>query len=224
MAPDGIALNSPLSNHAESVFADLHTRLRGRLRLGPFSRTTRIGLRRDLAVPFEAPTSKIPITVRVADSQDFGVLLPASTRGLSHDDRLEIAWRRAFLVKGAPRHRCFVAIDGRDGQPCYMQWLLHPEHNLFIGRLGGFPALRGGETLLENAYTPAGYRGLGIMPAAMARIADIGASEGAHFALTFVDQHNAASLKGCSRAGFAPYLEHHRTQLGFGILKWDTFQ
>jgi RimJ/RimL family protein N-acetyltransferase len=45
---------------------------------------------------------------------------------------------------------------------------------------------------------------LGIMSAAMALIAERATEVGARHVLTFVDQHNIASLKGCQRAGFHP--------------------
>jgi hypothetical protein len=42
----------------------LQLRIAGRLRLGLRNEGTRLGLRRDLATPFPAPTAKIPISVR----------------------------------------------------------------------------------------------------------------------------------------------------------------
>jgi RimJ/RimL family protein N-acetyltransferase len=63
--------------------------------------------------------------------------------------------------------------------------------------------------LLEGAYTPEAYRGKGIMGAAMAEIATRAAEHGARWVITFVDAHNEASLKGCVRAGFIPYLKRH---------------
>jgi RimJ/RimL family protein N-acetyltransferase len=84
-----------------------------------------------------------------------------------------------------------------------VQWLLGVRDNDFIARLGGFPALEADQALLENAYTPPAFRGLGIMPAAMAAIAEHASELGARYVLTFVDQHNIASLKGCQRAGFS---------------------
>jgi RimJ/RimL family protein N-acetyltransferase len=80
------------------------------------------------------------------------------------------------------------------------------------------------EALLENAYTPPAYGGLGIMSAAMARIAEQASAFGATDVLTFVDQQNIASLKGCERAGFYPDLLYRRVQIGFGLIKRDVFE
>ena len=91
---------------------------------------------------------------------------------------------------------------------CYMQWLIPPAENArvraFFGNL--YPWLRPDEALLEGAYTPEEYRGQGIMAGAMAQIAERGPVLGARWVITFVDEGNAASLKGCERAGFTPYV------------------
>jgi RimJ/RimL family protein N-acetyltransferase len=137
-------------------------------------------------------------------------------------ERLEIAWRRAFLAKGAKG--CFVAIDGRNDTPCYMQWLMGSSQNRFIRQLRGFPQLGPDEALLENAYTPAQYRGLGIMSAAMALIAERAADFGARYVLTFVEEHNIASLKGCEKSGFYRHMLHRRDEIVFGLQKWDRFE
>jgi len=205
----------------KTKLAQLRIRIVGRLRLGLYSRSTRYGLCRDLGVPIEKPNAKIPIDVRPATETDLRSLLSLD-ESQDIEDRLEIAWRRAFADKGAKR--CFVAIDQRDGAPCYMQWLFNAADNEFIQRLGGFPLLQPHEALLENAYTPAKYRGLGIMSAAMARIAERAADIGASHVITFVDEHNIPSLKGCQRAGFNPHMLHHRTRLLFGLIKGDDFE
>jgi hypothetical protein len=69
------------------------------------------------------------------------------------------------------------------------------------------PRLAPGEALLEGAYTPDTHRGLGIMAHAMARIAEHAKELGASSVITFVAADNIASLKGCKKAGFYPYVE-----------------
>lgn len=223
MSANHVFSGNPATLVRWAAVQELLTRIKGRLRLGLVSRKTRIGLRRDLALPFLASEAKIPISVRRATDYDLHRLLPADTRDMAEADRLEVAWRRAFIARGAPLDRCFVAVDTRTDAPCFMQWLLHSEHNSFIASIGGFPSLNEDEALLENAYTPPSARGLGIMPAAMARIAGLATNGGARFVTTFVDQHNAPSLKGCNRAGFAPQLQHRRTLIAFGLVQRDSF-
>ncbi len=214
-------LSTTSSTNLKAKLEQLRIRIAGRLRLGLYSKSMRYGLCRDLGVPFEKPSAKIPIEVRPATEADLRSLLSLNDSQDNHD-RLEIAWRRAFADKGAKR--CFVAIDQRDGNPCYMQWLFNAVDNDFIQRLGGFPLLDKHEALLENAYTPAKYRGLGIMSAAMALIAERADDIGASHVLTFVDDHNIPSLKGCQRAGFYPHLLHHRMQMAFGLVKRNEFE
>ena len=198
----------------------LSTRIMGRLRLGLRFESTRIGLRRDLTVAFTAPDAKIPISVRPLTEADLPALLALDDTA-SADDKFETAWRGAFAAKHMKGG--YVAVDDRSGTPCYMQWLFGADDNDFVRSIGGFPVLRQDEALLENAYTPARYRGMGIMPAAMARIAERATDLGARYVITFVQDDNIPSLKGCQRSGFAPHLLHKQVRLGFGIARRDSF-
>jgi hypothetical protein len=105
-----------------------------------------------------------------------------------------------------------------------MQWMLGPAQNRAIAALGGFPPLAPDEALLENAFTPMGHRGLGIMPAAMALIAERATDIGARHVLTFVDEGNTASLKGCQRAGFYPHILSTRRRYAFGTINTTAFE
>jgi GNAT superfamily N-acetyltransferase len=169
-----------------------------------YSDSTSLGLRRDLAIPFTGPAAKIPITVRpLATTDDLSALDPAP--GLNADERL---WRLAqlrLLRSGLPV--CHVAI-APDGKPCYMQWVIPSAENARLRAVFGnlYPSLASDEALLEGAYTPEAYRGKGIMGAAMTQVAERAAEFGARWVITFVEETNQASLKGCIRAGFAPYL------------------
>jgi GNAT superfamily N-acetyltransferase len=102
---------------------------------------------------------------------------------------------------------CYVAVT-IDNTPAYMQWLMGSEQNesiqMFFNKT--FPILEPDEALLENALTLAEFRGKGLMSAAMARIAERGIEVGARWVITFVGEDNIASLKGCKRAGFYPYM------------------
>lgn len=105
---------------------------------------------------------------------------------------------------------CFVAVS-EDDHPRYIQWLIRPQENELLQQAfhGLFPQLAPDECLLEGAYTPESFRGQRIMPAAMAQIAELAAERGACRVVTFVGEKNIPSLKGCHRAGFAPYLRRH---------------
>jgi RimJ/RimL family protein N-acetyltransferase len=198
----------------------LQIRVGGRLKLGFRANFIRYGLCRDLAEPIKITSAKIPIAVRPLQNADFFWLF-SSEGSRDPAEKLQVAWRKAFIQKGAPGG--FVAVDQRNGRPCYVQWLLGSANNDFVRRIGGFPVLQPKEALLEFAYTPPGYRGLGIMSAAMALIAQHAADIGARQVLTFVDHDNIASLRGCQRAGFRPQQIHHRTRFGFGLITLDRF-
>jgi RimJ/RimL family protein N-acetyltransferase len=214
------SLHSDAKSALRERIEQFQIRVGGRLKLGFHAKFTRYGLCRDLAIPITNPTAKIPIVIRPLQNGDFRSLF-YSKGSPDPDEKLQVAWRRAFVDKGASGG--FVAVDQRSGTPCYVQWLFGSENNDFLRRIGGFPMLKPREALLEYAYTPPAYRGFGIMSAAMALIAERAADIGARQVLTFVDQDNIASLKGCQRAGFHPQQLHHRTRLGFGLITRDRF-
>jgi hypothetical protein len=188
------------------------------------SESTSLGLRRDLTIPFSGPSAKIPFEVRpLLPSDDLNSLDPRQPRISSE----EMFWRMAqqrLLQSGLKT--CYVAI-GPDGKPCFMQWVILPSDNDRLRATFGnlYPTLAPDEALLEGAFTPDTSRGLGVMSAAMAQIAARAAQDGARWVITFVDESNVASVKGCLRAGFAPYVKRHekfrlfRRQVAFSSLQ-----
>jgi GNAT superfamily N-acetyltransferase len=177
------------------------------IRYRVYSDSTSLGLRRDLRQPFEKPTAKIPISVRpIASSDDMSALDPEPD--LPPDEAMSRLGQRRLLGSGL--RVCYVAI-APDGKPCYMQWAIPAAENGRMRAVFGnlYPQLQQDEALLEGAYTPTAYRGKGIMGAAMAQVAERAADFGARWVITFVDERNSASVKGCVRAGFSPYLRRH---------------
>ncbi len=178
-----------------------------------YSDSTSIGLRRDLQVPFARPAAKVPITVRpLSASDDLSAL--DSEPGLSADEAFWRLGQRRLLESGL--QTCYVAI-APENRPCYMQWVIPASENERLKAVFGnlYPVLGPDEALLEGAYTPEAYRGKGIMSAAMTQIAERAAEHEARWVITFVDEQNQASLKGCIRAGFTPYLRRHEKFRGF---------
>jgi GNAT superfamily N-acetyltransferase len=173
------------------------------------SDSTSLGMRRDLAIPFKGPSAKVPIIVRpLASTDDLSALEP--TPGLSADERFSRLTQLRLLRSGL--RTCYVAI-APDGRPCYMQWVVPSSENVRLRAVFGnlYPTLGSDEALLEGAYTPDAYRGKGIMGAAMTQVAERAAEFGARWVVTFVDELNEASVKGCVRAGFAPYLRRRES-------------
>lgn len=193
------------------------------IRYRVYSESSSLGLRRDLSLPFDKPTAKIPITVRpLASSDDLSALDPEP--GLPADEVWSRLVQRRLLGSGL--RVCFVAI-APDGKPCYMQWAIPSTENQRMRAVFGnlYPVLGADEALLEGAYTPTAYRGKGIMGAAMAQVAERAADFGARWVITFVDERNSASVKGCVRAGFAPYLKRHeRFRLFYRQIRFERIE
>ena len=164
-----------------------------------------LGLRRDLTIPFTPSPAKIPITVRAMQPADIPVIFDETDLAADDDERALRKSRRELAEQG--KGTAYVAVT-ENGMPCYAQWLITPTANERLRPFfhGVFPILAADEALLEAAYTPVQYRGLGIMPCAMAQIAERGLNSGARWVITFVTESNLPSIKGCVGAGFAPYV------------------
>lgn len=168
-----------------------------------FSRSVSIGLQRDLENEFQAPPAKIKIQIRPLEKEDVAELLD-STTDPPPNPRI-IAHQKSMVNANIPT--CYVAAT-TNNKPCYMQWLIGYDDNDKLEENFGdvFPPLKKSEALLEGAYSNPAYRGLRIMPMAMALIAEKASEINARWVNTFVDITNIPSLKGCQRAGFSPYL------------------
>ena len=179
------------------------------LRQRVYSEHRAVGLRRDLQRPFATPEAKVPLHLRRLTEEDRRALASPQP-GESEVERFERRSRLAMLEAGL--QTCYAAVDAQ-GQLCYVQWLLTPEQNPRLQAFfrGSFPVLAPDEALLEGAFTLASRRGLRIMPCAMAQIALKGQDAGVRWVLTFVSEGNEASLKGCQRSGFEPYVLRRAT-------------
>ncbi|MBA3445842.1 MAG: GNAT family N-acetyltransferase [Gemmatimonadales bacterium] len=211
---------SRASDLASLVFAGNAGKAWGALSYRVHSDSISVGLRRDLSVRFTSPSASLPLTVRpLAATDDLSSLHPEP--GITSDEAFFRLTQRRLLRSGL--HTCYVAI-APDGKLCYMQWVIPASENErlrgFFGNL--YPLIGRDEALLEGAYTPTAFRGKGIMGAAMAQVAERAAEFGARWVITFVDQQNAASIKGCLRAGFTPYLRRHeKFRLFYRQVKFD---
>lgn len=166
-------------------------------------KTLSFGLKRDLKDNFKTPSARIDLTIRPLKNEDVPHLLE-NTSTHPVNPRI-IANQQAMIEANIPT--CYVAVTKND-KPCYMQWLISYKNTDKVKSLfkGLFPELKESEAMLEGAYNNPRYRGLRIMPAAMAEISKKAASLNARWVITFVDLENIASLKGCNRAGFKPYV------------------
>jgi GNAT superfamily N-acetyltransferase len=151
-------------------------------------------LRRDLSVPLpRGLAAQIPIEIRPIQANDIPYIIAERPR------------RLPMLRADIPT--CYVATT-KDGSICYMVWLVMYDqrqrlHPYFKGELQRYHS---DTVLLEFSYTFERFRGLGIMTEAVSRIAEMGLAHGARWATAYVEHDNVASLKGCVKAGFHPYM------------------
>jgi hypothetical protein len=214
------SMNVALELLAERKFAEIGQRCAGLV----YEQRITYGLRRDLQLPLTTPKAKIPISIREFEQSDLPALIPDNPTSLSRKEQVELRPRRAHFEARIPK--CYVAVDQRNGSPCYFQWLMGANENSKIQSFfpkNWFPLLQPDEALLENAYTPVAYRGNGIMSAAMALIAERAVELGCRYVLTFVEKGNIPSLRGCRNSGFSPYLVRTEERLFFNMLKRRSF-
>lgn len=175
-----------------------------------YSERVSYGLRRDLAVPFAAPPARLPLAIRPWREADAAWMLDLAAPEITVAGRDERRTRLDLLAAGIAT--CYVAVTA-DDRPCFIQWLIGSEENAQVqGYFKGiFPWLAADEALLEGGFTLEAYRSQGIMSWGLAAVAERGKDLGARWAITFVTEDNLASLKGCRRAGFVPYLLRKET-------------
>jgi hypothetical protein len=200
----------------------LWDRIDWRLKKGAYAFSWRYGLRRTLSENVVPPRAKIPLHVRPFEPSDEKALFGHRGAGNDPGDEIEVRYRLEHLAADIPTP--YVAIDETTGTPCYMQWLMGADQNAKIqAKPWGFPVLAKNEAILENAYTPPGYRGQRIMSEAMFLISERAKDFGADYAMTFVAGDNIASLKGCKRAGFDIYMVHERRDYAYGLFTRNRF-
>jgi hypothetical protein len=170
-----------------------------------WSETEYLGLLRDITKPFEARKAKIPLIIRPAEAGDIEKIKAMDVHRMSDREHLVFLTRLKLLNENLGT--CYVAVSA-DNDPCYIQWLIGADENDHMHSYfdGVFPRLDPDEVLLEAAFTFENYRGMGIMPDAMSRIAEKAVEYQATKVLTFVNENNIPALKGCKRAGFVPHL------------------
>jgi len=204
--------------------AMLRARVARRMALGLFSERISIGFGRDMSVAVEPPAARIPVRLREFQPDDLPALFPVGGDKAAERECDDVRWRLRAAAHGVLPSRCYVLVDVESDRPCHIQWLTDPGYGDAIRRSGALPVLATDEAMLENAFTPMGFRGLGVMAAAVHLIAERARSLGKRRLVAFVDADNAASLKAVERAGLTPCSVRTRRQVAFGTFRTVRFE
>jgi RimJ/RimL family protein N-acetyltransferase len=156
-------------------------------------------------IPDPRPAA-IPIVMQVTDPQSFTGFDDEMT-GASGGDVTEVEQRRRLCAAGA---RDLYVACADNGEAIYAQWLFSPggEKPLQQVTPNQFRPLQEGEVLFEGAYTFVRYRKRGAMAAGMHQLLTAARDSGATRCITYVNDDNIPSLRGCANAGFT--LDHVR--------------
>jgi hypothetical protein len=159
---------------------------------------------RDLSVPYETPSARVPLHVRPMRPGDERALLDITAAHLSGSELRARLSRQRLLEYGIGSP--YVAVTD-DGHPVFVQWLFRAQDNDALAAYSHhfFPPLDTGQGILEGTFTVEPARGQGVMAWAQAEIAREAAAQGIRSVFTFTVTGNIASVKGTERAGFVPY-------------------
>ena len=79
--------------------------------------------------------------------------------------------------------------------------------------------------MTQRAPTSAARSATWVIAAAMTQVAERAADIGARWVITFVDEQNQGSVKGCIRSGFTPYLRRReKFRLFYRQVTFDPIQ
>lgn len=211
----------PARAEAGALAGRLRRRFRQRLALGWYTKAVNIGLRRAITAEDAAFVPPPNLTLVPMSPELRDRIFPADMALVPEGERADIADRRR-LHDLLPDNG-HVVLDDATGDPCYAMWILTYADRRIVERLEGFPPIEPHQAYMEGAYVPPAMRGRKLMtPAgllAMAKAAEGGATEG----ICFIGEINTPSLKGALRAGFKPFLRHHRHHFLFGLLSFERF-
>ncbi len=155
-----------------------------------YSETISFALKRDSNLEHKIPRAFVKFTFRLYKESDADYFV-------NDEDNIT-------LIKQLPK--CYVAITN-EGIPFFRIWLLNSSQNKKMKEFWGdtFQELKDDEVLTESAFTTPKFRGLGIMPAAMALLAEEAKKKGKRYTITVTPITNINSLKATNYAGFKPY-------------------
>lgn len=162
------------------------------------------GLRTDLEALPEVRPAKVELHMAPVGAEFAG--FRAEEPRVDGFDLEQVRKRQDMLDAGVRE----LHVAGPDGAPAYGQWLVRPgeQEPLLAHSPGAHPVLAPDEVLLEGAYTFREFRRMGAMGDGMAQLLRVAREEGFRSALTYVEDSNVASLRGCAGVGFE--LDHVR--------------
>jgi hypothetical protein len=163
-----------------------------------YSDNLSLGLRRDATLPFSLPKPGMSLEIRPIEAADASLLSTASLQ--THDVGLQAT---SLLESGI--RTGYVAVT-KDGQVCYLQFLVDSSQNARLQALFGgiVPPLAPDEALLEAAFSPPRFRGRGIMLHVLPELARKAEDLGARWLVLYASVGDLPMLKACKWCGFQP--------------------
>ena len=167
-----------------------------------YSRSSQIGLALNLQeTNIPKIEANIKYTLKLASKEDMDEVLQKA-KSESKDMVQKLLFRRWMYEDGY--HNCYIARTADTNEICIIAFTIYPEDDKKVeGRFRNwFSRLQEDEAILEGAYTFEKFRGNRLHPSIITDRLRICKERGYKWALGYIEEKNAASLKGAERTGF----------------------
>ncbi len=145
--------------------------------------------------------ANIKYTLKLASKEDMDEVLQKA-KSESKDMAQKLLFRRWMYEDGY--HNCYIARTADTNEICGVAFTIYPEDDKKVeGRFRNwFSRLKEDEVILEGGYTFEKFRGNRLHPSIITDRLRICKESGYKWALGYIEENNAASLKGAERTGF----------------------
>jgi GNAT superfamily N-acetyltransferase len=169
-----------------------------------------LGLRRPVAAPFPTPKPGMALEIRPVSSPDAPLFKATAPHRI-------VEGREATYLLESGIRTCYVAVT-KDGEPCYVQYLVDPSQTSKLRTLQRdmLLPLDRDEALLAAAFSPPRYRGRGIMLHVVPELAKKAGDLGARWLVLYASAGNLPMLKACKWCGFEPFVLRRTRSRFFG--------
>ena len=179
-----------------------------------YSKTTYIGIEKDLNGKNEPVSARIDYNFRLATEED---MKEAFGRARTEDKETarELLHRKAFYEAGY--RRCYIARANDNNEVCHLKWIItksdidgmEPLYKYILARL------RDEDCVTENTFTFPKYRKARVGAAVRYQLSEMAKKEGFKRMIGYVEKGNPPALKSFLLDGYMPFEEVYHRRLFF---------
>jgi len=179
-----------------------------------YSKTTYIGIEKDLGAKNEPVSARIDYNFQLATDEDMKEAF-GKAKTEDRETARELLHRKAFYEAGY--HRCYVARANENNEICHMKWVItkkdiegmEPLYKYILTRLSDR------DCMTENTFTFPKYRKVRVGAAVRYQLSELAKKEGFKRMIGYVEKGNPAALKSFLIDGYKPFEEVYHRRLFF---------